>query len=59
VYPGDGICPFKDVIPIMKAGGFQGAFSVELFNDEYCRNNTVEQMLATTLEKTRNAVAYE
>jgi len=52
VYPGDGICPFGDLIPLLYHGGFRGAFSVELFKDEYCQNNTVEQVLATTLEKT-------
>ena len=56
VYPGDGVCPFKTLIPLMYQGGFRGAFSVELFNDEYCRNNTVEQVLATTLEKTRKVI---
>jgi sugar phosphate isomerase/epimerase len=58
VYPGDGICPFRSIIPLMQKGGFQGAFSVELFNDDYCKNNSVEQMLATTLEKTRKVVTY-
>ena len=57
VYPGDGICPFDSIIPLLHKGGFQGAFSVELFNEEYCRDNTVEQVLATTLEKTRKAIA--
>jgi len=57
VYPGDGICPFATLIPLLYLGGFRGAFSVELFNEEYCRNNTVEQVLATTLEKTRKVIA--
>jgi len=57
VYPGDGVCPFKTLIPFMYQAGFRGAFSVELFNDGYCRDNTVEQVLATTLEKTRRAVS--
>ena len=56
VYPGDGICPFNDLIPLLKNGGFQGSFSVELFNEEYCKNNTVEHVLATTLEKTRKVI---
>ena len=53
VYPGDGICPFDKIIPLLYRGGFRGGFSVELFNEEYCRNNTVEQVLVTTLEKTK------
>ena len=57
VYPGDGICPFDSIMPLLHKGGFRGAFSVELFNEEYCRNNTVEQVLATTLEKTRKVIA--
>ena len=56
VYPGDGICPFEKIIPTMRENGFNGAFSVELFNEEYCRNNTVEEVLATTLEKTRKVI---
>ena len=57
VYPGDGICPFETIIPSLYQGGFRGAFSVELFNEEYCWNNTVEQVLATTLEKTRKVIS--
>jgi len=56
IYPGDGICPFDKLIPLLYKGGFRGSFSVELFNEGYCRNNTVEQVLATTLEKTRGVL---
>ena len=56
VYPGDGICPFDTLIPLLYRGGFRGAFSVELFNEGYCQNNTVEQVLATTLEKTKKII---
>ena len=56
VYPGDGICPFDKIIPLLYKGGFRGGFSVELFNEGYCRNNTVEQVLDTTLEKTREVL---
>jgi sugar phosphate isomerase/epimerase len=56
VYPGDGICPFDTLIPLLYKGGFRGAFSVELFKDEYCQGNTVEQVLATTIEKTRKVL---
>lgn len=58
VYPGDGICPFDTLIPLLYRGGFRGAFSVELFNEEYGRNNTVEQVLATTLEKTKKIISF-
>jgi len=56
VYPGDGICPFETVIPLLYQGGFRGTFSIELFNEEYCRDNTVDQVLATSLEKTRKVI---
>ena len=56
VYPGDGICPFNTLIPLFYKSGFRGAFSVELFNEGYCQNNTVAQVLATTIEKTRRVI---
>jgi len=56
VYPGDGVCPFDTLIPLLYKGGFRGAFSVELFNEGYCQDHTVEQVLATTLEKTRKII---
>jgi len=56
VYPGDGICPFDKIIPLLYKGGFRGGFSVELFNEEYCRNKTVEEVLAITLEKTKRVI---
>jgi sugar phosphate isomerase/epimerase len=59
VYPGDGVCPFHSVIPQLYSGGFRGAFSVELFNEGYCRNNTVEQVLATTIEKTKKVLTIK
>jgi len=59
VYPGDGICPFDKLIPLLYKGGFRGGFSVELFNEGYCRDRTVEQVLATTLEKTRGVLKFD
>lgn len=55
VYPGDGICPFHTIMPLLAKSGFHGAFSVELFNESYCKQ-PIEQMLATTLEKTRQVL---
>ncbi|MDR2036321.1 MAG: sugar phosphate isomerase/epimerase [Bacteroidales bacterium] len=56
VYPGDGICPFPSIIPELFENGFRGAFSVELFNKEYCSQNTVQQVLLTSLNKTRKVI---
>ena len=55
VYPGDGICPFPSILPYLFQAGFCGAFSIELFNESYCRQ-PVEQMLVETLEKTRKCL---
>ncbi len=35
VYPGDGIAPIKSILSGMKATGFRGALSLEVFNREY------------------------
>jgi sugar phosphate isomerase/epimerase len=56
VYPGDGICPFQTILPFLFSAGFDGAFSVELFNEGYCSQQTPEQMLAVTLEKTKQLI---
>ena len=56
VYPGDGICPFHTILPFLSRYGFCGAFSVELFNDGYCEGKTVQEMLAVTLEKTKQLI---
>jgi len=55
VYPGDGICPFHTILPFLFRSGFNGGFSVELFNEAYCKQ-PVEQMLALTLEKTQQLI---
>ena len=56
VYPGDGICPFQTILPFLFKSGFSGGFSVELFNDGYCKQQTPEQMLAVTLAKTTQLI---
>ena len=56
VYPGDGICPFQTILPFLFRSGFKGGFSVELFNEGYCKQHTPEQMLAVTIEKTRQLI---
>ena len=54
VYPGDGICPFNEVLPILKANGFNGAFSLELFNKSYWENPDPMVVLQTGYEKSRS-----
>ena len=56
VYPGDGICPFQTFLPYLFKSGFTGGFSVELFNEGYCKQHQPEQMLSITLEKTKHLI---
>ena len=56
VYPGDGICPFNEILPSLFKYGFRGAFSVELFNESYCKQQSPEQMLAQTYNKTKQLI---
>jgi sugar phosphate isomerase/epimerase len=35
VYPGDGIAPLNDILQTLRDTGFTGMLSLELFNDEY------------------------
>ncbi|MDR2138892.1 MAG: sugar phosphate isomerase/epimerase [Tannerella sp.] len=52
VYPGDGICPFDQVIPMLYRAGFRGALSLELFNASYWNGGTPRQVLDTGFAKT-------
>ncbi|MDR1102266.1 MAG: sugar phosphate isomerase/epimerase [Tannerella sp.] len=52
VYPGDGICPFDEVIPALYRCGFRGALSLELFNPSYWSGCTPRQALDTGFGKT-------
>ncbi|MDR1675933.1 MAG: sugar phosphate isomerase/epimerase [Tannerella sp.] len=52
VYPGDGICPFDEVIPTLYRAGFRGALSLELFNASYWNGGTPQQVLDTGFGKT-------
>ena len=45
VLPGDGICPFQEILPILFNIGFSGTFSLELFNPEYWRKYTIQELL--------------
>lgn len=56
VYPGDGVAPLTEILRTMRAIGFRGALSLELFNPKYWKEdpNTVA---ATGLKKMRAAVA--
>ena len=55
VYPGDGIAPLTALFRHLKAIGFTGALSVELFNREYWKQDALT-VAKTAVEKTRAAV---
>jgi sugar phosphate isomerase/epimerase len=55
VYPGDGIAPLGSFFRTLKAIGFTGALSVELFNREYWKQDALD-VAKTAVEKTRAAV---
>ncbi len=56
VYPGDGIAPLGQLIRDLRAIGYRGPLSVELFNPEYARQDPAV-VVKTSLEKLRAVVA--
>jgi sugar phosphate isomerase/epimerase len=56
VYPGDGVCPFDEIIPLLYQAGFRGALSLELFNASYWRDSTPGQVLDTGYKKTTEVI---
>ncbi|MDR1454911.1 MAG: sugar phosphate isomerase/epimerase [Tannerella sp.] len=56
VYPGDGACPFGEVIPLLYHAGFRGALSLELFNESYWRDSSPARILETGYRKTAEVV---
>jgi 2-keto-myo-inositol isomerase len=53
VYPGDGIAPWGKIIGILEEIGFNGAVSLELFNETYWQQDP-SQVLATGLQKMKS-----
>lgn len=54
VFPGEGICPFDEIIPKLYNAGFRGGFSVELFNRDYWASMDAETILKESYERTYN-----
>lgn len=55
VYPGDGVCPLKPIIAELVANGFDGYFSLELFNPQYWQQDAA-LVAKTGLEKMRRVL---
>jgi sugar phosphate isomerase/epimerase len=55
VYPGDGVAPLRQVLRDLRALGFRGVLSLELFNREYWKQDALT-VARTGLEKMRAVV---
>ena len=55
VYPGDGVAPTTQIVRDLYTSGFRGAFSLELFNREYWKQDPLE-VAKTGLQKMQNVV---
>jgi sugar phosphate isomerase/epimerase len=55
IYPGDGVAPLKDIVRDLRAIGYRGALSLELFNREYWKQDPLT-VAKTGLEKMRAVV---
>ncbi len=56
VYPGDGIAPVTQILKDLKAMGYTGLLSLELFNPEYWKQDP-SVVLKTGIEKIKAALA--
>ncbi|MFN5950595.1 MAG: sugar phosphate isomerase/epimerase, partial [Pirellulaceae bacterium] len=56
VYPTDGVAPLKEILGTMRANGFRGALSLELFNRTYWAQDP-RLVAKTGIEKMKQAVA--
>lgn len=56
VLPGEGVCPFQQVIPKLYHAGFRGGLSVELFNQEYWNTMDAKTLLRQSYEKTYTVI---
>ncbi|MDH6306990.1 2-keto-myo-inositol isomerase [Parabacteroides sp. PF5-5] len=57
VFPGEGICPFREVLPILYESGFRGGLSVELFNRSYWETMDVKTVLQNSYDKTARVIS--
>jgi sugar phosphate isomerase/epimerase len=55
VFPGDGVAPLTELFRTLRAIGFRGMLSLELFNRDYWKKDPLE-VARTGLEKMRAAV---
>ncbi|HEA19324.1 hypothetical protein LCGC14_1650020 [marine sediment metagenome] len=56
VLPGEGVCPFEEVLPKLYKAGFRGALSVELFNKGYWESMDAKTLLDKSYKTTRETI---
>ncbi len=56
VFPGDGVAPFDFIRKTLSEIGYQGAFSLEIFNKSYCENYTPVELLKIAYGKMERAI---
>jgi sugar phosphate isomerase/epimerase len=56
VYPGDGVAPLVDMFRTLRAIGYEGYLSIELFNKDYWKQDGLH-VATTALEKLKAVVA--
>lgn len=57
IFPGEGVCPYDEIVPKLYNAGFRGGFSVELFNRGYWESMDAETILSESYERTYNVLA--
>ena len=55
LYPGDGVAPYDEIVQALRAIGYRGFLSLELFNEAYQEAGAV-QVANTGLAKMRQVV---
>ncbi|MEX2591130.1 MAG: sugar phosphate isomerase/epimerase [Anditalea sp.] len=55
VYPGDGVLPLPEILKDLKATGFKGCVSLELYNPDYWKQD-LQQVAETGLRKTLEVI---
>lgn len=56
VYPGDGIAPLRELFTLLQEMGYAGSLSVELFNEEYWKQDALT-VAKTALAKAKGVAA--
>lgn len=55
VYPGDGVLPLPEILKDLKATGFKGCVSLELYNPDYWKQD-LQKVAETGLRKTMEVI---